>query len=355
MTMIRTIRDLADGAAHAELLAEDASAVDSMLLVDLAAGPVTEAELGRAVDRARDCDRILVGVARDPLPEAVRPLAEALDLTLVRAGAEAPRCAVAVPDPDAAGQTLRSRAEAMPQPSLLLARILRIGESLSVGHALDLESLAYSTLLAGPCFARWLAARGEPRPPKPQSTDAVLIRRVGDTLRLTLDRPDRRNAHSSELRDALVTGLRIAELDDTVAEVVLDGRGLSFCSGGDLDEFGTAPDPVTAHLIRTTAGVARRLHALKTRTVAHLHGHCVGAGIEIPAFAGYVTADFGTVFRLPELDMGLIPGAGGTVSIPRRIGRWRTLSMVLTGAPVTAETALGWGLVDRVARVPPAD
>ena len=357
-TATLSVRDLAEGAAHTDLLADDASVTDPLLLVDLDEDPqVTDAELDHAVDRARECDRILVGVARDSLSNAARALADALDLTLLRGTPEdtdLPRCVVPVPDPHAVGETLRLRAESAPQPSLLLARLLRIGESLPVGHALDLESLTYSTLLAGPCFARWLATRGVRRPPPPATSDAVIIRRAGATLRLTLNRPERRNAHGRELRDALVEGLRVAELDDTVAEVVLDGRGPSFCSGGDLDEFGTAPDPATAHFIRTRAGAALPLHNLKPRVTAYLHGHCVGAGIELPAFAGSVVADPGTVLRLPELDMGLIPGAGGTVSIPRRIGRWRTLYLVLTGAPAPAERAHRWGLVDRIEPVGPA-
>lgn len=341
-----TIRDLAAGAADTELLAEDASVTDPLLLVDLDDVRATEAELRRAAERARDSDRILIGLAAGTVP----PFAEALDLTLTPAATDTdvPRCAVPVPDPESVGNALRARVEDMPQPALVLAGILRIGESLSVSHALDLESLAYSTLLSGPCFARWLAARGERREPPPQDTDAVLVRRAGDMLLLTLNRPERRNAHSRELRDALVAGLRVAQLDDTIAEVLLDGRGPSFCSGGDLDEFGTAPDPVAAHLIRTTAGAARSMHAVRDRLTARLHGHCVGAGIELPAFAGRVVADPGTDFQLPELDMGLIPGAGGTVSIPRRVGRWRMLHLVLTGARITASTALDWGLVDRV-------
>ena len=76
------------------------------------------------------------------------------------------------------------------------------------------------------------------------------------------------------------------------------------------------------------------------------HGPCIGAGIEVPAFAGSVLASPGTTFRLPELRMGLIPGAGGTVSIPRRIGRWRTAYLALSGAPIGIETAQAWGLVD---------
>ena len=355
-----SVRDLAAGAAREDLLADDASVTNPLLLVDLDADQqLSEAELRQAADRAQECDRILVGVTRDTIPDILRPLVEALDLTLTRStpttpDTNVPRCAIAVPDPAAEATALRTKAKLAPQPSLLLARLLRIGESLPVSHALDLESLTYSTLLAGPAFARWLAARGErPTPPIPP-TDVVIIRRDSDVLRLTLNRPERRNSHSRDLRDALVAGLRIAQLDPTVTEVVLDARGPSFCSGGDLDEFGTAPDPATAHLVRTRAGAARPLHDVSARVSARLHGHCVGAGIELPAFAGTVVADPGAVFRLPEVGMGLIPGAGGTVSIPRRIGRWRTLYLALTGVSISAATARSWGLVDRVEPVAPA-
>jgi enoyl-CoA hydratase/carnithine racemase len=75
----------------------------------------------------------------------------------------------------------------------------------------------------------------------------------------------------------------------------------------------------------------------------------VGAGVELPAFAGTVVAAENATFRLPEVAMGLIPGAGGTVSLPRRIGRWRTLYLALSGLSLNAASALAWGLADRVA------
>ncbi|WP_119729936.1 enoyl-CoA hydratase/isomerase family protein [Thermomonospora amylolytica] len=201
-------------------------------------------------------------------------------------------------------------------------------------------------------IGRWLEERG-PRPLPPESAEPVLARREGDRLLITLNRPERRNAYCRQVRDALVDALRVALLDDGIARVVLGGAGPSFCSGGDLDEFGTAPDLATAHFIRTRAGAGRLLHRLGPRVQARVHGACVGAGIELPAFAATVVADPETVFRLPEVGMGLVPGAGGTVSIPRRIGRWRTLHLALTGRPLPAPAALAWGLVDRVEPVSP--
>jgi enoyl-CoA hydratase/carnithine racemase len=177
----------------------------------------------------------------------------------------------------------------------------------------------------------------------------VLLDRSGDRLRITLNRPERRNAYGRELRGALVDALELAELDPSIGRVLLDGAGPAFCAGGDLDEFGTTPDLVTAHLVRTRGGAALGLHRLADRTEVRLHGACVGAGIELPAFAGRVVATPDATLRLPEVGMGLIPGAGGTVSVPARIGRWRTLHLALSGRALSAPTALAWGLVDEVA------
>jgi enoyl-CoA hydratase/carnithine racemase len=79
-----------------------------------------------------------------------------------------------------------------------------------------------------------------------------------------------------------------------------------------------------------------------------VHGACVGAGVELPAFAARVVAREDARFWLPELSMGLVPGAGGTVSLPRRIGRQRTAWLALSGAQLDASTALRWGLVDEI-------
>jgi len=310
---------------------------DPVAFVPADAGPVE-------VEAARRDAGVVVGVCRGAPPD--RAVLAGLDLTL--ASGPAPREAVAVPDVDAAAEALAARVSAFPQAAAVLAGLLRWSGSLPVAAALEAESLAYSTLLGGPEFARWLVARG-PRPEPPSADEPVLLRRDDGGLRITLHHPQRRNAYGRQLRDALVDALAVAELDPTVERVVLDGAGPDFCSGGDLDEFGTAADPVTAHLVRTRAGAAAPLSRLGPRVEARLHGSCIGAGIELPAWAGRVVAAPGTRFVLPELAMGLLPGAGGTVSLPRRIGRWRTLWLALTGVALDAATAREWGLVDEVA------
>jgi hypothetical protein len=269
-------------------------------------------------------------------------------VTVVPTGSAIDRaCVVEVADVAATVTALHAAAVRHPHAAVMLARLMRCTGTLPVPDALVLESLAYSTLLGGADFARWLASRG-PRPLPPPVTDPVRVDRTGDQLRITLNRPERRNAYGRELRDALVRALELAEWDATIGRVVLQGAGPAFCSGGDLDEFGTTPDLSTAHFVRTGAGAALPLHRLSDRVEVRLHGACVGAGIELPAFACRVVAAPGTRIRLPEVAMGLIPGAGGTVSIPRRIGRSRTFFLALSGEYIDAATALTWGLVDEL-------
>jgi hypothetical protein len=249
---------------------------------------------------------------------------------------------------EAALAPLAAAIERNPLASLALVQLLRGGAARSLHEGLVAESWVYATLQAGPEFRAWLAVRARPAPAPEPPGPAVRIDRVGDRLELTLDRPERRNAFSARMRDALCEALLVALADTSVAEIVLRGEGRAFCSGGDLDEFGTLPDPATAHAIRSTRNPARLLAACAGRVRSEIHGACVGAGIELPAFTRRVVAARDTFVQLPELSMGLVPGAGGSVSLPRRIGRQRTAWLALSGARIDAETAHGWGLVDEL-------
>jgi hypothetical protein len=342
-----SLTELADGAALVPLLDDRGGVVRPLLVVDLDT-PAGSVLVRAARDTAQVTERILVGVSnREPVGEAWCELLAALDVTLLpRAPTVAPRPCVTVDDPATQAARLQSAALANPQAALVLAQVLRAGARLDVHAALDVESFAYSTLLGGEEFRLWLTRRG-PRPlPPPVEAPPVLVERDADHLLITLNRPERRNAYGCDLRDAFVDALQMAALDETISAVTVDGVGPSFCSGGDLDEFGTTPDTTTAHFVRRLGGAAELMHRTGRRTTVRLHGACVGAGIELAAFAGHVMATADTTIRLPEVGMGLVPGAGGTVSIPRRIGRWRTLYLALSGAWLDAATAAQWGLAD---------
>ena len=238
--------------------------------------------------------------------------------------------------------------QANPLASTALIQLLRKNRQLSVEEGLMLESLTYSTLQHGAEFIRWLNRRTAPKPDDSMPTHPVITHRNGDDLTITLNRGDKHNAFSAAMREALCEALSFAEADHSMQRVLLQGAGRSFCAGGDLDEFGLARDAAQAHLTRTTRSPARLIDRISHRTTARLHGACIGAGIEMTAFAGRLVASPGAYFALPEVGFGLVPGAGGTVSIPRRIGPHRAALLGLSGQRIDAALALEWGLVDEI-------
>lgn len=266
------------------------------------------------------------------------------------------RRVVTVASMDDALAELTRRCRRWPQAAAVCDDVLRSVSSVSVFAGVITESLAYSTLQSGPEFARWLDERGPVQ--LPELPDPVQAERRGDTLSIRFNRTRRHNAFTTDARAALLEALEVARLDDSVTEVVLAGNGPSFCSGGDLAEFGTFADPASAHLARTRHSPALVLAELAGRLGpgcrAEVHGQVLGSGLEMAAYCGHIRCHPDATIGLPELALGLIPGAGGTVSITRRIGRWRTAYLVLSGATIDAATALAWGLVDEISADVPA-
>lgn len=280
------------------------------------------------------------------------PLEDAT-FTLTEAPTDDRRAVTVTSVPDALAE-LTERCARWPQSAAVCDDVLRaVDRDAPAFGGLITESLAYSTLQSGPEFARWLTERGPAR--VPEIPDPVEAQRFGDSLRIRFNRPTRHNALSTDMRAALLDALDVARLDPSVREVVLTGNGPSFCSGGDLAEFGTFADPASAHLARTRYSPARVLDEITARLGracrAEVHGRVLGSGLEMAAYCGWVQCHPETVLGLPELSLGLLPGAGGTVSITRRIGRWRTAYLVLSGRNIDAATAFGWGLVDEITAV----
>jgi enoyl-CoA hydratase/carnithine racemase len=227
------------------------------------------------------------------------------------------------------------------------AALLVRSPPVDVWNGLFAESATYSMLQSGPEFRAWRDARGTPPPAEPDDAGPrVRVRHAGPLTEIVLTRPARRNALDVRMRDELHAALT-DELG-RAGPIVVRGDGSSFSEGGDLDEFGTFPDPVLAHTIRLGRSLAWRFAQLAPRLVVGLHGAAVGSGIELPAFARHVVAADHTRIALPELGLGLIPGAGGTVSVPARCGRQRLLALLLRGSTIPASTARDWGLVDEV-------
>ncbi|MDA1074980.1 MAG: enoyl-CoA hydratase/isomerase family protein [Proteobacteria bacterium] len=234
-----------------------------------------------------------------------------------------------------------------PQAATVLVQVLRHNAGSDVWQGLLTESLAYSTLQHGSTFVNWLGAKKPAAGKAPQDESPVLMARVQDELTVTLNRPALHNAYSAAMRDGLIEALQLALLDQKL-RVRLMGNGPSFSAGGDLNEFGEARDAAIAHVTRTARSAAWMMHQLKDRMTVQLHGACIGAGIELPAFCARIEARRDALFRLPEVGFGLVPGAGGTVSVTRRIGRLKTAWFALSDQTIDAVTALEWGLIDSI-------
>ncbi|RST88195.1 3-hydroxyacyl-CoA dehydrogenase [Aquibium carbonis] len=171
----------------------------------------------------------------------------------------------------------------------------------------------------------------------------VTVRREGDIAVVTLDNPPV-NSLSHHLREPLDAALRDLRDDASVAAVVIHCAGRTFIAGADITEFNTpkaTASPNLRELIVT-------LETFAKPTVAAIHGTAFGGGLELAMGCHFRVADGRAQFGLPEVKLGLLPGAGGTVRLPRLIGPEKALSAIVSGNPIGAEAALADGLVDAV-------
>ena len=179
----------------------------------------------------------------------------------------------------------------------------------------------------------------------PENTPPWVVGREGPVLRLTLNRPAKRNA----LNDAMASQLEqvLETLDQTVGAILLTANGPHFCAGLDLSEQ-VDRGPLEVHK------VSRRWHAIKERlqygppVIASLHGAVIGGGFELAATAHVRIADRTTFFQLPEARRGLFVGGGGSVRISRVIGSGRMTELMLTGRRVDAEQGERIGLIHQL-------
>jgi enoyl-CoA hydratase len=181
----------------------------------------------------------------------------------------------------------------------------------------------------------------------------VLRERRGPVEVLTLNRPDKRNALNTGLRQALVSALEEIAADASVRCIVLTGAGdKAFVAGADVTEF--AGRDVAA---QAATMLGRRVYdvvaALERPLVAAINGVCLGGGLELALACDIRVASSTARFGQPEVNLGLIPGGGATQRLPRVVGMGAALRLILTGDPVDAAEALRIGLVEEITE--PAD
>jgi enoyl-CoA hydratase/carnithine racemase len=183
--------------------------------------------------------------------------------------------------------------------------------------------------------------------------ETLIYEKEGTLALVTLNRPRVLNAFNIQMRDDLFEVLTAIRDDDEVRVALLKGAGeKAFCVGADLSEFLTAPSPVAARQIRFDRDVWGLLLNIPQPLIAVLHGYVLGSGIEMALCCDLRIASDDAQFGLPEVELGIIPAAGGTQTLPRAVGRACALEMLLTGRRINAQEALQRKLVNRVV---PAD
>ncbi|MBP6542204.1 MAG: enoyl-CoA hydratase/isomerase family protein [Piscinibacter sp.] len=171
----------------------------------------------------------------------------------------------------------------------------------------------------------------------------VTFRRSGQVLVVSVDNPPV-NALGVDVRRGLVAAIDAAQSDPAVAALLIVGAGRNFIAGADIREFGQPPQPPAL------PDVCNRIEACSKPVVAALHGAALGGGLEVALAAHYRLAVGGAKLGLPEVHLGLMPGAGGTQRAPRLIGAGPALELMLSGRHLGSDEALALGLVDRLGR-----
>ena len=166
---------------------------------------------------------------------------------------------------------------------------------------------------------------------------------------VTLNRPKALNAFSVQMRDDLYEVLSAIKADDEVRVIIIRGAGdKAFCAGADLKEFLTAPSAVKARQIRAVRDLWRLFLSMPQPIIAVLHGYVLGSGVEIALFSDIRIASPDAVFGMPEVELGILPAAGGTQTLPRILGLSGAMDMLLTGRRLRGQEALDAGLVSRI-------
>lgn len=174
----------------------------------------------------------------------------------------------------------------------------------------------------------------------------LIVTRHGRVLLLTLNRPAARNALNNGLLSELASTLEAAAADSEISVCVITGNERFFAAGADLNEMAEKDLAATLNDIRPQLWA--RINAFSKPLIAAVNGYALGAGCELALLCDVAIAGENARFGLPEITLGIMPGAGGTQRLIRSVGKSLASKMVLTGESITARQALAAGLVSDV-------
>ncbi|EJD6043546.1 2,3-dehydroadipyl-CoA hydratase [Providencia rettgeri] len=174
----------------------------------------------------------------------------------------------------------------------------------------------------------------------------ILSHQNNQVLTLTLNRPEVRNALSTDCLELLVQNLEQAAANDEIGAIVITGNSRFFAAGADLKEL--QQQTVANAITDRRPQVWQRLSMISKPIITAANGYALGAGFELLLASDIIIAGESARFGLPEITLGLIPGAGGTQRLIRSVGKSLAMQMVLTGEPINAKHALQAGLISEI-------
>jgi enoyl-CoA hydratase len=178
---------------------------------------------------------------------------------------------------------------------------------------------------------------------------SVLVSSADGIGQVTLNRPDQLNAINDEIRTGLPTALALLDADPAVRVILINAVGeRGFCVGADIKEFRENESAIAFRQRTKRMAWIEALDATAKPVIAAVQGYCFGGGLELALACDIRIASTDAVFALPEVNLGLIPGGGGTQRLSRTIGLGRAMDLLLTGDRFTARQALDWGVITRL-------
>ncbi len=174
----------------------------------------------------------------------------------------------------------------------------------------------------------------------------VLIERKGKIGLVTVNRPEQMNSMNSETRSELASAFTDLGKDSTISVIILTGApGKAFIAGADIKEF-LERDMSNQEALEKDWIVTKVISNLSKPVIAMIDGFCLGGGLEIAMACDLRIASDRSKLGQPEINLGIIPGAGGTQRLTRLIGEGRAMEMILTGRMITAEEACNYGILN---------
>ncbi|BBD71704.1 crotonase [Sulfodiicoccus acidiphilus] len=178
--------------------------------------------------------------------------------------------------------------------------------------------------------------------------ETLRIERYGQVYVLLLNRPDKLNTINLLMLEELSKALQELSSLDELRVLVIRGNGRAFCAGADVSEFIKLTPSTALNFSRKGKEVLKYLAHFPRPTLAAINGYALGGGLELALNCDLRFASSAALLGLPEINLGIFPGFGGTVKLPKIIGKAKALEMMYTGDRISAEEALRVGLVNRV-------